>query len=98
MCYNEYGPDFEWDIQKEKRNISKHGLDFETASKVFKDRNRIEFYDSAHSDGEDRFITIGSVNNISIVVTIVYTERISTIRIISARMATKAERRKYYDC
>lgn len=98
MCYNDYRLDFEWDLQKEQCNIAKHGLDFKTASKVFMDSNRIEYYDGDHSTSEDRYITIGMVDNISIVVTVVYTERESAIRIISARMATRAERRKYYDC
>ena len=40
---------FEWDDNKEKINLSKHGIDFSTAALVFQDENRIEFYDEAHS-------------------------------------------------
>lgn len=45
---------FEWDEEKNKINIQKHGIAFETAAKVFADTNRIEIYDEAHSIDEDR--------------------------------------------
>lgn len=89
---------FEWDDNKEKINLSKHGIDFSTASLVFQDENRIEFYDEAHSEDEDRYITIGQINGVAIIVMVVYTERGDTIRLISARKATSQERRRYYDC
>lgn len=40
---------FEWDEEKEKINIEKHGIDFRTAVQVFLDENRIEFFDERHS-------------------------------------------------
>ena len=83
---------FEWDENKEKINISKHGLDFSTAALVFRDQNRLEWFDELHSDYEDRYITIG----IAVVLMVVYTERGDAIRLISARKATKQERRMYY--
>ncbi len=89
---------FEWDDNKEKINIAKHGIDFSTAAHVFRDENRIEFFDEAHSEYEDRYITIGQINGIAIIVTVVYTERENAIRLISARKATNHERRMYYDC
>ena len=89
---------FEWDDNKEKINLSKHGIDFSTAALVFQDENRIEFYDEAHSEDEDRYITIGQINGVAIIVMVVYTERGDTIRLISARRATSQERRRYYDC
>lgn len=89
---------FEWDDSKEQINIIKHGIDFSTAAHVFHDENRIEFYDEAHSESEDRYITIGQINGIAIIVMVVYTERKDTIRLISARKATNQERRMYYDC
>jgi uncharacterized protein (DUF4415 family) len=46
---------FEWDENKEKINISKHGLDFSTAALVFRDQNRLEWFDELHSDYEDRY-------------------------------------------
>ncbi len=87
---------FEWDDEKERLNIEKHGIDFSTAALVFGDENRIEKYDTLHSADEDRYITIGQINGIAVVVMVVYTEREPAIRIISARLATKREREAYY--
>ena len=89
---------FEWDDRKEKINISKHGIDFSTAALVFRDVNRIEIFDEAHSDIEERFITIGQIQEVAVVIMLVYTERKEVVRIISARKATKREGRLYYDC
>lgn len=83
----------EWDKSKNDLNVKKHGLKFETAALVFEDANRVEFYDSVHSIDEHRYVTIGMVNNL---ITVIYTERIKAIRIISARVATSAERKIYY--
>ncbi len=88
--------EFEWDPDKEQKNIIKHGIDFETASLVFNDENRIEFYDDGHSSDEERYITIGMVNHVAIVIMVVYTERDNVLRIISARKATKKETEEYY--
>jgi hypothetical protein len=88
---------FEWDESKEKRNIVKHGLDFSTAALIFHDVNRLEWFDERHSEQEDRYITIGEIGGTAVVVMVVYTERLEVIRIISARKATNAERRAYYD-
>ncbi|UTC65227.1 BrnT family toxin [Treponema sp. OMZ 788] len=83
---------FEWDYEKEQRNIKIHKISFETAKFVFNDNNRIELFDINHSGTEDRIITIGKVDKVLFVV---YTERGEKTRIISARAATKAERRLY---
>lgn len=88
---------FEWDESKEAINITKHGLDFTTAARVFLDENRIEIFDSAHSVDEDRYITIGQIGGVAVVVMVVYTEREDAIRLISARKATRQERSIYYD-
>ena len=85
--------DVELDVNKEKLNIQKHKLSFETALLVFADPNRVTFYDYRHSDDEDRYIAMGVVNKIIIVV---YTKRMKRIRIISARPATAEERKTYY--
>ena len=84
---------FEWDEEKNAANIKKHGIDFEDAIRVFEDDDRIEIYDAAHSGEEDRYNTIGMVNDVLFVV---YTERREAIRIISARPATRGERSIYY--
>jgi len=83
---------FEWDYEKEQRNIKIHKISFETAKFVFNDNKRIEFFDVNHSGTEDRLITIGKVDKVLFVV---YTERGDKTRIISARLANKAERRLY---
>lgn len=57
---------------------------------------QFEWDDEIHSIYEDRYITIGDINGISIILTVVYTERQETIRIISARAASKKEREAYY--
>ncbi len=88
---------FEWDDEKNQINIKKHGIDFETAARVFADENRLELFDELHSDFEDRYITIGMINNVAYIVMVVYTERDNAIRLISARKATNQERRMYYD-
>lgn len=85
---------FEWDEEKNEINLKKHGIDFRDAVRVFNDLDRIKFYDAAHSLEEDRYNTIGMVDDILYVV---YTERKNRTRIISARLATKQERRLYYD-
>ena len=85
---------FEWDEDKAALNLKKHGVRFETAARVFEDEDRIEFYDSAHSTEEDRYNTIGMVDNILFVV---YTERKNRVRLISARPANSKERSLYYD-
>lgn len=84
---------FEWDEEKAKINFKKHRIPFETAAKVFLDENRIEIYDEAHSIEEDRYITIGLAGEVLFVV---YTQRQSRIRLISARLATARERKVYY--
>ena len=86
---------FEWDENKNKSNIKKHGISFQTASRVFDDVNRIEMYDEENSITEDRYNTIGMVDDILFVV---YTERNEKIRLISARIAEEPERRLYYGC
>ena len=85
---------FEWDTEKNKANIKKHGVAFEMAAKVFLDEKRIERYDAEHSSiDESRYKTIGMVGK---VLTVIYTERKTAIRIISARLAEKEEIDEYY--
>ena len=84
---------FIWDKVKSESNKKKHGISFELASKVFYDEERIELYDKEHSMDEDRYITIGKVDEVLFVV---YTERNDDIRLISAKLADKNEREAYY--
>lgn len=85
---------FEWDEEKNFANKEKHKISFETAAHVFDDPNYIEMFDFEHSFNEDRYIAIGKVGDVLFVV---FTERKETIRLISARLATNAERKLYYD-
>lgn len=84
----------EWDTNKNDVNIKKHHISFETAARVFLDENRLDYYDIVHSMNEDRYITIGLVEE---VIVVVYTLRKTRIRIISARLATRKERELYYE-
>ena len=83
----------EWDDAKNEQNIKKHGIGFETAAYIFNDENRIEVFDKAHSNEEDRYYTIGKVGDVLFVV---YTDRGDVFRLISARFATKREEEMYY--
>ncbi|EJE8676147.1 BrnT family toxin [Vibrio parahaemolyticus] len=87
---------FEWDPAKAEINIKKHGITFEEASSVFYDEYAIQFFDSEHSDAEDRFLMLGMSNNLNVLV-VCHCERDNgnTIRIISSRKATKNETKHY---
>jgi len=84
--------EFEWDASKAKSNLKKHGISFEEAKSVFYDEYATQFFDEAHSDGEDRFIMLG-ISNDSRIIVVVHCEREDTVvvRLISARKATKKE-------
>ena len=85
---------FEWDENKNKSNINKHGISFQLAARVFQDAHVIILPDELHSTDEERNIAIGMVEKILYVV---FTERTDAIRIISARRATKLEEMLYDD-
>ena len=85
---------FEWDENKNKSNINKHGISFQLAAKVFQDDHVIILPDEFHSGDEERNIAIGMVEK---VLYVVFTERTDAIRIISARRATKFEVMLYDD-
>ena len=80
---------FEWDPEKERENFREHGVHFETAEQIFFDYNRKERHDDDSSDNEDRWQSMGFVDDVLFVV---YTERRDNIRIISARVAEPFER------
>lgn len=85
---------FEWDEEKAATNLQKHGVGFEEAQTVFTDPLAITIPDPDHSIKESRFITIGQSTQKRLLV-VVSTERRKKIRLISARRATRAERKKY---
>ena len=94
MQYN-----FEWNHVKAKSNLQKHKINFERAAEIFLDPFMLSQFDDEHSEKEDRWLTIGKDrNNIAIVVIHTFKEidsDNSTIRIISARRATKKENKQY---
>lgn len=89
---------FTWDDEKNRQNVSKHKVSFEMASRIFADPSQVSFQD-AYSE-EERWLTLGLLDG-AIVLLVVHTvqegEDEETIRIISARKATKNERKKYED-
>lgn len=86
---------FDWDEAKNTANIIKHGVDFDIATGVFSDPFAIEVLDDREDYGEDRYVTIGIVDDR--LLTVVYTMRGETYRIISARGATRHEQRQYHE-
>jgi len=88
---------FEWDEVKASTNLEKHGVSFEEATSVFYDDFAVQFYDSEHSElEEERFLILG-VSNQSRMLMVCHCEKQSgnVLRIISARKATKNERKFY---
>jgi len=85
---------FEWDDEKAKANLKKHGVSFDEATTVFIDPFSITRYDPDHLVDEQRYIDIGSSDEDRVLV-VVYTERGASIRIISCRKATPSERSFY---
>lgn len=85
---------FEWDPDKVASNVSKHGVSFEEAQTVFTDDLFVAFEDPDHSQGKSRLIIMGQSTERRLLV-VAYTERGRVIRLISARGATKRERRVY---
>lgn len=85
---------FEWDDNKAESNFLKHGIKFEQAVTVFADPYLLFTEDSKHSEQEQREWAIGEAKNGSLLV-VIFTMRSDSIRIISARKATKIERKQY---
>ena len=87
--------DFEWDEAKNRANIRKHGIAFEMAQLIFKSTFFTKL-DLRNAYGEDRFISIGKIDDI-VVLVVVHTDRNERTRIISARPASRKERQAYYE-
>jgi uncharacterized DUF497 family protein len=85
---------FEWDEEKAKANLKKHGVGFDEATTVFTNPFSLTIHDPDHSANEERYIDIGSSDKGRVLV-VVYTERGSNIRIVSCRKATPSERTLY---
>ena len=87
---------FDWDENKNRINLEKHGITFEEASTVFFDDRAILFDDPEHSMDEDRFLLLGMSETAKVcIVCHCYRESDTVIRIISARQATRKEEQRY---
>lgn len=87
---------FEWDESKNIKNRAKHKIWFEEAQTIWADQNSQEFLDPEHSnDHEERFIRLGISDNSNVLLVVFCERHEDTIRIISARKATKDERTEY---
>jgi len=86
--------EFEWDDRKASENARTHGVEFTKVVLAFRDQFAIELIDDAVDYGEERTILLGMVD--AQIVTVIYTQRVERIRIISARKATKHEQDFYY--
>lgn len=87
---------FEWDAIKATSNKKKHGISFEEAQSVFYDEFAVQFFDKDNSGSEDRFLMLGFSDEARLLI-VCHCERNqgSTVRIISARRATKNESTYY---
>lgn len=89
---------FEWDENKNRINLAKHGITFEEAKTVFYDDNAIVFDDPDHSMEEDRFLILGFSRRENLcIVSHCYRGKNDAIRIISARKATRNETKIYHE-
>ena len=85
---------FQWDLKKAAANLGKHGVSFEEASTVFGDPLAATIPDPLHSAAEARFVTVGHSAPGNLLV-VVHADQSDRVRIVSARAATSAERRRY---
>lgn len=87
---------FEWDIEKAAENLRKHRVSFDEAATAFFDPLSMTVPDPDHSAGERRMITMGASSSGRLLV-VAHTERGATLRLISARLASASERKRYED-
>jgi uncharacterized protein len=86
--------EFEWHPDKEAANLQKHGISFTQAAAAFRDPFAVDWIDDREDYGEERVVLLGMTDGSVLVV--VYTERGSRIRIISARRADRYEQEIYF--
>lgn len=91
--------DFDWDPEKNRAHIQKHGISFRLAASAFRDLNQMTLFDDAHSQTEDRWITLG-IDGTGILRVVVHTfeqtaEDTWKIRMIPARKANQDEENQY---
>jgi hypothetical protein len=88
------GYTFEWDPEKADANLQKHGVSFDEASTVFGDPLSLLMPDPDHSADEERYLVLGISAHQKLLV-VAFAERPPNTRLISARRATRAERKRY---
>lgn len=88
------GPVLRWNSEKARSNLRKHGVTFEEAASVFRDVLSVTINDPLHSTEESRLVTIGRSDRDRTLV-VAHSEVGETIRVISARLATRGEQREY---
>ncbi|MBT4136352.1 MAG: BrnT family toxin [Candidatus Latescibacteria bacterium] len=84
---------FEWDEVKNQINVEKHGIHFMDAKEIF--QSSVYEFLSGQWHGESRILAVGLLKDVEI--TVIYTMRGDRVRIISARVARKNERKKYWE-
>lgn len=87
---------FEWDLGKAAENLRRHGVSFEEASQAFRDPLSRTIHDPDHSDEEHRFLLLGESEAGRLLV-VAHTDRGRRVRIISARVAGRRERKTYQE-
>ena len=85
---------FEWDPEKARINLAKHRVSFEEAATVMRDPLSLTIQDALHPTQEQRFVTVGHSHRGRTLV-VVHSDRGERVRIISARVASRAERKQY---
>lgn len=85
--------EFEWDEDKNKQNIAKHGISFDLAKTIF-DGFTVDSIDSRFVYGEERTISLGMIEQ-AVLLVVVHTDRNGNCRIISARRANRKEKQRY---
>ena len=85
---------FEWDPKKAKANLRKHNVSFDEAATVFQDDLSLTGDDPDHSLSEERLVTFG-ISSSGHLLVVSHTERSDRIKIVSARLATRSERKIY---
>jgi uncharacterized protein len=88
---------FEWDPRKARSNEAKHGVSFEEAETVFSDEQGLLFEDPAPAEREERFALLGLSSSLRLLVVLHALRHEDTIRIISARRASRREARTYFE-
>lgn len=87
---------FEWDENKNQKNIEKHGIDFNDAITIFDDDDKIEAVDGRNDYGEERIQVIGEAKPGILMAVYTWRQNGTSRRMISARTASKKERAVYY--